>query len=204
MNTIRPEAGTEYSRAQGPNGGDLGARSGRQGPLAVGVLGGGLAGAVLLLVAEFAPLLHVRSGASGHVIDTVTTGSHQSYALLPVAVLAIVFALGVWQTRSRLALLATGLLGVLSLLIALLGDLPDAQASGLIGSATTRFTTASASPAIGLYLETLGAVVLLITAVAGLLLLPAPPRAVRRRRPPRGGDVKPGSSPSASRTRSAS
>ncbi len=204
MNTIRPEAGTEYSRAQGPDGSDFGARRGRQGPLAAGVLAGGLAGAVLLVVAEFTPLLRVRSGAAGHVIDSVTTGSHQSYALLPVAVLAIVFAIGVWQTRSRLALLATGLLGVLSLLIALLGDLPDAQASGLIGNATTGFTTAGASPAVGLYLETAGAVVLLLTAVAGLLLLPAPPPAVRRRRPPRGGERKPAGGPSASRTRSAS
>jgi hypothetical protein len=159
---------------------------------------------VLLLVAEFTPLLHVRSGAGGHVIDTISTGSHQAYALAPVAVLAIVFALGIWQTRSRLALLATGLLGVLSLLIALLGDLPDAQASGLIGSATTHFSTASSSPAIGLYLETLGAVLLLFTAVSGLLLLPGPERPANRRRPPRGRDRPPRDGSSAARTRSAS
>jgi hypothetical protein len=155
-------------------------------------------------VAEFTPLLHVHAGADGHVIDTVSTGSHQSYALLPVAVLAIVFALGVWHTRSRLALLATGLLGVLSLLIALLGDLPDAQASGLIGSATTHFSVASSTPAIGLYLETLGAVLLLFTAVSGLLLLPAPGRPVRRRRRPEGRDGPSRDGSRKSRRRSAS
>jgi hypothetical protein len=149
------------------------------------VLIAGVGGAVLLLVAEFTPLLHVRTGASARVIDTINTGAHHSYALVPVAVLALVFGLGIWQTRNRLALLATGLLGVLALLIALLGDLPDAQASGLIGSATTQYTVASSSPAIGLYLETAGAVLLIVAAVAGMLLLPAPARPPRRPRSPR-------------------
>jgi hypothetical protein len=144
--------------------------------LRIGVLVGGLGGAVLLLVAEFTPLLQVRSGASDHVIKTVTGGAHHSYALVPVALLAGALAVGIWQTRSRQALVATGFLGLVALAIALLGDLPDAQATGLIGSATTRFSTASSSPSIGLYLETLGAFVLLITAAAGLLLLPAGPR----------------------------
>ncbi|HEY3728020.1 MAG TPA: hypothetical protein VGL51_12650 [Solirubrobacteraceae bacterium] len=154
---------------------------------------GGLAGAALLLVAEFTPLLKVHSSAGNHVIKTVATGAHHSYALVPVALLAAGLAYGVWETRSRLALLATGLLGLLALLIALLGDLPDAQATGLVGSATTRFAAASSSPSIGLYLETLGAIVLLITAASGLLLLEPPPA---RRKPPRRA--------SASRTRSAS
>jgi hypothetical protein len=158
------------------------------------LLVGGLAGAGLLLVAEFTPLLHVHSSAGNQVIKTVGTGPHHSYALVPVALLAAALAYGVWETRSRLALMATGLLGLLALLIALLGDLPDAQASGLVGSATTRFATASSSPSIGLYLETLGAVVLLITAASGLLLLEPPAPTARR----------PSRRPSASRTRSAS
>jgi hypothetical protein len=141
-----------------------------------------LIGAALLLVAEFTPLLKVRSSASSHVIQTVSTGSHHTYALVPVALLAAALAYGIWQTRSRLALLATGVLGLLALLIALLGDLPDAQASGLIGNATTKFATATSSPSIGLYLETLGAVILLVTAAAGLLLLAAPERPRRQPR----------------------
>jgi hypothetical protein len=111
-----------------------------------------------------------------------------------VALLAAALAYGVWLTGNRLALVATGLLGLLALLIALLGDLPDAQASGLIGSAATHFYTASSSPSTGLYLETLGAIILLISAGGGLLLIEAPPRVAP--------GVGPGSS--ASRTRSAS
>ena len=189
MNATRPEADTKYSRAPEASSGDSarvgGPTSGRERLLRIGVLTGGLAGALLLLVAEFTPLLHVHSSASKEVIKTVSTGAHHSYALVPVALLAAALAVGIWRTRSRQALVATGFLGLVVLGIALLGDLPDAQASGLIGSATTRFVTASSSPSIGLYLETLGAFVLLITAAAGLLLLPGPPRAPRSGRRPR-------------------
>ena len=134
------------------------------------VLVGAGVGAGLLALAEFMPLLKVRSSASRGVIDTVSTGAHDSYALVPIALLAGVLAYAIWRTGSRLALIATALLGVLVLLIALLGDLPDAQATGLVGSASTHFAIASSSPAAGLYLETLGAIVLLITAMGGLLL----------------------------------
>lgn len=189
MNATRPEADTEYSRAPGAPGGDSarlhGVGSGRQRLLRIAILGGGLAGALLLLVAEFTPLLHVRTSVSDQVVKTVSTGAHHSYALVPIAVLAAALAVAIWQTRSRQALVATGALGLVALAIALLGDLPDAQATGLVGSATTRFATASSSPSVGLYLETLGAFVLLITAAAGLLLLPAPPGTRRTRPRPR-------------------
>jgi hypothetical protein len=185
MTAARPEADTEYSRAhrasQGPPGPSRPSGESPGRATAVPVLIAGVAGALLLLVAEFTPLLHVRSGAGARVIDTISTGSHQSYALVPLALAALLFSVTIWRTRNRLALLATGLLGVVALLIALLGDLPDAQANGLIGTAATHYAVAAASPATGLYLETAGAVLLIISAVGGLLLLPAP---TRPRRPP--------------------
>jgi len=199
MNATRPEPETEYSRPTEPSGralrGRRGRRSGRPGgrtgTLDRGLLGGGLTGAALLLVAEFTPLLKVHTSYSPAVIRTVQTGSHHSYALVPVALAAVFLILAVWRTHSRPALLAIGVLGVLSLLIALVGDLPDAQATGLVGSATTRFATASATPSIGLYLETLGGVVLLITAAAGLLLAAPGRGAAEKPRipPPRVGPV---------------
>src|SRR2546429_5244666 len=155
MNGTRPEAEIKYSRAQGASGAALPRRAAvlgrRRHRLRLVVLTGGLLGAALLLVAEFAPLLQVHSSASDRVVKTVATGVHHSYALLPVALLAAGLACVIWRTRSRLALLASALLGLLALVIALLGDLPDAQASGLIGTATTRLATASSSPRVGLY-----------------------------------------------------
>ena len=147
--------------------------------VATGVLGGGVAGAVLLVAAEFTALLSVHSGLRAEAVTTVQTGSHNSYALIPIALLAVLLSYGAWRAHNSLALLAIGVLGIVTLLIALLGDLPDAQATGLIGSPTTRFALASSSPAVGFYLETLGGVVLLMTAGAGLLLT-APARSSSR------------------------
>jgi hypothetical protein len=189
MNATRPEARTEYSRGNEASGRDSGA-PGRRGPrgltapsarLALALLLAGLAGAALLLAAEFTPLLTIHTSASRAVYRTVNTGSNHSYALIPIGLLAMFLSYSAWQSQSRLALTAMGVLGVVALLIALIGDLPDAQASGLVGSAATRFTTASSTPSVGLYLETLGAVVLVISAGAGLLLLPGPARRIRAR-----------------------
>ncbi|MBV9472941.1 MAG: hypothetical protein JO206_08225, partial [Solirubrobacterales bacterium] len=146
-------------------------------PLAV--LGAGLVGAALLLVAEFTDLFQVRTTTSMVPIDSVRAGAHHSYALIPIAVLAAGMALGVWRAQSRPALLALGLLGLGALLIALLGALPDAYASGLVGSVATHFQSATSRPGTGMYLETLGAIVLIVTCGLGFLTL-APPRGSRR------------------------
>jgi hypothetical protein len=175
MNVSEPEADTEYSRARRGSEGRRRGPRGRLNGVAIAVLCGGLVGAALLLVAEFTPLLHVHSSArNAGVIKTVGTGAHHSYALVPVALL--VTALTVTARRNRLALAAIGLLGLVTLGIALLGDLPDAQATGLIAHAGT-YVAAAANPGAGLYLETLGGLVLLLTSAAGLLLAPQGPPA---------------------------
>ncbi len=175
MSASQPEARSEYSRGSGAFRGS-GAPSG---PVAVGVLAAGLAGAILLLVAEFTPLLQVHSSLQRAPVATVGTGSHDSYALIPIGLLAAFFSLVVWRTRSRLALLGIGVVGLVAILIALLGDLPDAQSTGVV---LHPFVLANATPSTGFYLETLGAMVLMLTAFAGLLLLAGPDR--RPARPP--------------------
>jgi hypothetical protein len=130
-----------------------------------------LAGSILLVVAEFTPLLRVHSGAyHAGVIKTIATGSHHSYALIPVALLAMALAGVARATGNRLALGSIGVLGLVALGIALLGDLPDAHATGLLRQASGAYVQASSGAAAGMYLETLGAVVLLIGAGVGLLL----------------------------------
>jgi hypothetical protein len=193
MNATPPEAKTEYSRGSRISGGRSARNFARRpgpgaaagGAIGAAILGGTLLGAILLLVAEFTTLFEVRSAGSSTVIKSVGTGSHHTFALVPIALLAAVLAYGVWSAGSRPALLAIGLLGVISLLIALLADLPDAQATGLIGSAATHFTSASSSPSAGLYMETLGAVVLIITSVSGFLLIGSPTPPPQSRTPAR-------------------
>lgn len=186
MNVTPPEAGTEYSTGSGaskpPLRGRLQSNQGRLEPasssLRASILAGSLLGALLLVVAEFTTLFTVHVETSSAAIKTVATGPHHSYALLLIAIVVAVLAIAVWRDSSRPALLAIGLLGVVALLIALLVDLPDANASGLAGSSTTRYVDASSTPSAGLYLETLGAVVLVITCGVGFIALGAP-----RRRP---------------------
>jgi hypothetical protein len=146
------------------------------------VLCGGLLAAVLLLVAEFTTLFDERTATGGVLVKSVTTGSNHSYALVPVALVAALLAFGVWRAGSRPALLALGVLGVLALLIALLGDLPDAHASGLIGSSATHYVLARTRPSAGFYMETLGALLLLVTCVSGFLMIGPPPRPARAAR----------------------
>jgi hypothetical protein len=138
------------------------------------VLALGLGGALLLVIAEFTPLLHVHTSSRIHIATTVTTGSNHAYALLPIAVLAAGLAVNVWRSGSRLSLLATAVLGLVAIGVALLGDLPDAHSTGLVGTLSTGLSTATSSPAIGLYLETGASALLLLSAAAGMLLEPVP------------------------------
>lgn len=181
-----PEAKHEYSRGEQadrvPSGPVERVPAPARSAILVGVLAGGLLGAGLLAVAEFTTLYQVHSSASAAVVRSVGTGSNHSYALLPIAALAAFLAFGVWRAASRPALLALGVIGVIALLIALLGDLPDAHASGLVGSSASHFVQASSRPSAGFYMETLGAVVLLITCVSGFILLGAPARPGAARR----------------------
>jgi hypothetical protein len=142
-----------------------------------GILAGGLLAAALFLVSEFTTLYTVHLAANGAQVGSVSTSSHDSYALIPIALVVLILTLGAGLLGSRLSLLAVGALGVVTLLIALVGDLPDAQASGVI-NVVGRYQNASASASTGLYLETLGAVLLVIVAGCGLLIAgPARPRA---------------------------
>jgi hypothetical protein len=171
MSAFRPEADTEYSRGE-PASDVAGVTVRTPSPATrIAVLGGGLVGSVLLLAAEFTPLLHVYSSARGApIVKTIGTGSHHAYALVPLALLAGALTVGARAGTSRLAPASIGFLGLVALGIALIGDLPAAHASGLLGHAGATYVSAAAHPGAGLYLETLGGVVLLLTSAAGLLL----------------------------------
>ena len=115
MNATRPEAETEYSRGQPASaraisGADRIGRPRRpQRVLELAVLAGGWLGAVLLLVAEFTPLLQRplerQPRRDQHRLDRLAQ-------LLRAASRSPCWRrcsrYGVWRTRSRLALLAIG------------------------------------------------------------------------------------------------
>jgi hypothetical protein len=95
-----------------------------------------------------------------------------------IATCAAVLAVAVWRGGSRPALLGIGLLGLVALLIALLGDLPDATASGLLLT-SSHYVEAKSTPSAGFFIEIVGALLLLTACVAGFLLTEPAPKAPR-------------------------
>jgi hypothetical protein len=183
MSATPPEAKTEYSRGQQ---GSTGASAPPRKPISVfagtvslAVLACGVLGAALLVLSEFTHLYSIHIASQHAPVSSVTGGSHNSYAFVPIGVLAALLAFGA-RERTRAALLALVAIGVISLLIALIGDLPDAQASGLLFRGG-HLVIAKATPQVGMYLESLGSIALVLAGGLGLLLGPPPTRPERRR-----------------------
>jgi hypothetical protein len=128
----------------------------------------GAVGAALLIVSEFTTVTHVK------VITVVLPGTavsgfdQNSGAMLILGVAALPMLLGAALGASRPAMAAAALIGLIALLIALIGDLPDVTRVGTI--LRERYEDAKAEPQTGFYLETLGAVLLLIAGGALLLV----------------------------------
>jgi hypothetical protein len=140
------------------------------------ILAATLLAALLLVAAEFATLYQAHIATKSTPIESVTVGSHNSYALIPIALLAAAFGLALRRSGARLLLVGIGILGLVALLIALLHDLPDAHAVGLADHNSVNATTTAG---VGLYLETLGAILLIAAAGLGLALAGIPRRSVR-------------------------
>ena len=182
-----PEANTQYSRAYSAFRGlfagrerpdDAGSQaSAGEAPAGarVAVALGALLGAVLILISQFTALYRVHSAASPVAIKTVGTGANHAWAGIPLALVAVALAYAVYRYGSRPALAGLTALGIATLLIALLSDLPPTQATGLVGSAASGYARAVSTRSAGLYMETLGAIVLLISGGVGWLLLAGSP-----------------------------
>lgn len=154
------------------------------------LLAGGLTGSVLLLVSQFLTLYNTHVAAQRAPVASGSVGGAHGYALVPIAVLAAFLTAGVYAALSRPSLLALGILGAVALVISLARDLPAAHREG-VRLAAGHYVQAANTPAAGMYVETAGAVVLLITCVCGFILLGAP-----QPRPRSSGSPRPGGAPS--------
>jgi hypothetical protein len=103
------------------------------------------------------------------VVEKTVVGHDQhSFAMLLIGLAALAMSLGIaFAGRARPAMAAVALLGVVALLIALIGDLPDVNSTGLIGQ---NYSNASVSAKIGFWMETVGAVALIFSGASMLLL----------------------------------
>jgi len=125
-----------------------------------------LAGALLLTVAEFMTLYEIRAVTAVPEGGTRSVGGHHAYALLIVGVVLVPMALGAVRGGSRPAAIAVLVLALLTAGIVALVDLPDLNETGLIGRT---YDEAQARPRAGFFVESLGATLVLVGAVATLL-----------------------------------
>ena len=135
----------------------------------------GVAAALLVVLAEVTNLVVVDvtgAGCEDAVADPeladgceITGGEQHSFALVPIALLMGVMAVGAGLGGSRPAAVALLVGGLLVLGVALIGDLPDTSSTGQVGQ---NFDDAEASAGPALWFELVGGV--LAVAAGGLRL----------------------------------
>lgn len=144
------------------------------GPLGVAVVALGLAGIVLLILAELSPVLEIEVGGGSCALadpalaeTCAPTGAQRhSWSLGLLGVLGLVMAWGAGIGGSRPAALALLAAGAAGLAIVLIGDLPAVNETGQIGVA---FEDAAATPASGFWLSLAGGAVVVGAGTLALL-----------------------------------
>ena len=118
------------------------------------------AGVVCLVLATFTTVIEIKVGTTSRVPgrDTHLSGwDRHGPALLIIAAFAAAMLAGALR-GARPAMIALAVLGLVTLGIAIIGDVPDLNETGFIGEV---YEDAAAGPSAGFYLETLGGVLLL-------------------------------------------
>ena len=128
-----------------------------------------VAGALLLIVAEFVTVREIHAVTVVPPGGTSTGGDLHSYALGIIGLAMLPMAYGAVVRRARPAAVAVIVLAAAACLIVLLVDRPVLDDTGLIGRT---YDLAEARPAVGFYLESLGAALSLVGGVWALMLAP--------------------------------
>lgn len=132
----------------------------------------GLAGAILLVIATFATVIHIT-------VVTVTKAHYSGWHFTgPALILIAIFVvplLGGALRGSRPAAAAVAILGAVALVLVLLLVQPKVHDTGVFGQ---DYDQAAAGPSFGYYAETLGSILVLL-AGAMLFVLGMPLRARR-------------------------
>jgi hypothetical protein len=126
-----------------------------------------VAGALLLIVAEFVTVREIKAVTVVPPGGTETGGGLHGYALGIIGLAILPMSYGAVVRGARPAAIALLVLSLVACAIVLLVDRPVLDDTGLIGRT---YDLAEAGPAIGFYLETLGAALALVGAVATLAL----------------------------------
>jgi hypothetical protein len=134
-----------------------------------------VAGALLLILAEFLTVREIRAVTVVPPGGTETGGALHGYALGLIGLAILPMSYGAVVRHARPAAVALLVLALAACAIVLFVDRPVLDDTGLIGRT---YDLAEARPGTGFYLESLGAALALVGAVAALTLAP---RRVSRR-----------------------
>jgi hypothetical protein len=128
-----------------------------------------VAGALLLILAEFLTVREIKAVTVVPPGGTETGGGLHGYALGLIGAAILVMSYGAVVRGARPAAVALLVLSLAACAIVLFVDRPVLDDTGLIGRT---YDLAEAQPAIGFYLESLGAALALVGSVAVLLVTP--------------------------------
>jgi hypothetical protein len=142
-------------------------------------------GALLLAVAQFLPLFHTHVSTRVASLGSESVGSSHAYVVLALAALAVILGWGVILTGSRFALVLVGIVGAATLVVALGHDLSHARDQGIKILGLNDYAEAHNVVGSGLYVEILGALLLLMAVVGGFLFAGPALHEVAKTRPPR-------------------
>jgi hypothetical protein len=128
-----------------------------------------VAGALLLIVSEFVTVREIHAVTVVPPGGTSTGGDLHSYALGIIGLAMLPMAYGAVVRRARPAAVAVIVLAAAAAVVVLFVDRPVLDDTGLIGRT---YDLAEARPAVGFYLESLGAALALVGGVWALMLAP--------------------------------
>jgi hypothetical protein len=145
-----------------------------------------LAGCVALVIATFTTVIQITVGTTARVAgaDTSLSGWDRHGPALIVLALLAVWLLGMALRGAGAAMAGLAAAGVAALAIAMIWDRPHVHDTGSVGDL---YAEATADPASGYYLETLGGALLLLAGGGLLVLGPAPAPGAPTRRAPSDG-----------------
>ena len=137
-------------------------------PLGLALAAAAFIGAVLLVVSDFTTLFKVHTDAGVTVSNGLVKGhDNHSFSMLIIGLASLPLAYGATRYGSRAAMTGLAGLGLIAVIIAVGFDLSDATGTNTLART---FEAASGSPAVGFYLETLGAALLIVSGGGGLVL----------------------------------
>ena len=135
-----------------------------------------VAGALLLIVGEFLTVREIRAVTVVPPGGTSTGGALHGYALGIIGLAMLPMAFGAVVRGARPAGVALLVLALAACVIVVFVDRPVLDDTGIIGRT---YDFAEARPAAGFYLQSLGAGLALLGAVAALTLVPRAQSTVR-------------------------